>query len=59
MEKLFTMKELSEYIGMKESTIYKKLSQKTLGLEVIKIGKFNRFRKSDVEKWLDDNRSRK
>ena len=53
MEKLLTMDELSEKLSLQKSTIYKNICLGTFGLKVIKLGKFNRFKESDVNEWIN------
>ena len=50
MEKLLTVDELAEVLSVKRSTIYQ---WRHLGLiPYIKVGRFVRFRETDIQKWL-------
>lgn len=52
---LLTLDELSAYIGIKKQTLYKKIG--TPGCPpAIKIGGLLRFRVTEVEAWLDEQR---
>jgi excisionase family DNA binding protein len=51
-EKLYTIDELSKYLNIPKSTIYK-LSQKS-EIPACKIGKQLRYRKSSIDKWLSE-----
>jgi len=54
-DKLFTIDEVSAYLNIPKSTIYK-LSQ-TSKIPSIKIGKQLRFRESSIDNWLSHNES--
>ena len=47
--------EVAKYLGMTERTIYLWAQQKKL--PAFKVGSVWRFRRSDVERWLESNRS--
>ena len=51
-DKFFTLNELSQYLKIPKSTLYK-LSE-TGKIPSVKIGKQLRFRKSSLDKWLAD-----
>ncbi|MCP4568816.1 MAG: helix-turn-helix domain-containing protein [FCB group bacterium] len=51
MENLLTPQEMTDVLGIAVSTIYQWTHQEYI--PHIKIGKFVRFRKSVVEKWLE------
>lgn len=53
MEEVLTVKQVAEYFQVTEKTIYK-LSQSG-ELPGFKIGGSWRFKKSDIEKWIEDN----
>jgi excisionase family DNA binding protein len=55
-DKFFTINEVSQYLKIPKSTIYK-LSQKG-EIPSIKIGKQIRFRKSSLDKWLTEKESK-
>ncbi len=52
MDKLLNIDELSELIGVKVSTIYQWTHQEYVPF--IKLGRFLRFRESDVMRWIDE-----
>ncbi|NIS15702.1 MAG: helix-turn-helix domain-containing protein [Aliifodinibius sp.] len=45
------MQEIAEYLGVKESTIYKWTHEEYI--PHIKLGKFLRFKTRDIDKWID------
>lgn len=51
---LFSVKQLSEYLGVKPSWIYEKTHFKEIPF--IKCGRFPKFRKKEVDKWLEDRK---
>ncbi len=51
---LMTLKDLAEYLKMSDRTLYG-YAQKGL-LPGIKIGSAWRFRKADIDQWLDEQR---
>ena len=48
---LFTVKSLANYLGVSTQWVYERVHLKEI--PYIKIGKFPRFRKSDIDQWLD------
>ena len=48
---IFTTDQLAEYLGVRKQRIYDMVSQSTIPF--FKIGKYPRFKKSAVEKWID------
>ena len=56
-EKFFTLDEVSKYLNIPKSTIYK-LSQ-TVKMPSVKIGKQLRFRKSSIDSWITVKEGRK
>ena len=53
MNKLLTPDEMAEYIGVKKSTIYQWTH---IGyIPHIKMGKFVRFKLSQIDKWLESH----
>ena len=54
MERLFTVKELSDIINVRESTIYAWVSQERI--PHIKLGKKVLFDPSEIEKWVKEHR---
>lgn len=51
--KLMSPKELSEYIGVKESSLAVWRTNKTYPLPYIKVGGLIRYNKEAVDKWLE------
>ena len=51
MERLLAPKQIAEKLGVAVSTIYQWTH--TEFIPHIKVGKFVRFRESDIEKWLN------
>jgi excisionase family DNA binding protein len=54
MDELFTLQELAEYLKIAEKTLYGYAQKGTI--PGIRIGSAWRFRKTDIENWLDDLR---
>jgi prophage regulatory protein len=52
-EKFLTIKEVTEIVGFKRSTIYKFINKGKFPKQ-IKIGKASRWRLSDIQKWLQE-----
>ena len=50
MERLFTVKELADYLNVKVSTIYRWVHEGYL--RPVKLGRFLRFRESAIEAWV-------
>jgi len=48
---LFSVETLSKYLSVSTQWVYERVHMKEIPF--IKMGKFPRFRKSDIEKWLD------
>jgi len=51
-DKVLTVKDLSEYLKVSPQWVYERVSLKEIPYS--KIGKFPRFRKRKIDKWLDD-----
>lgn len=51
MEKLLTIEELAEYLGVRVQTIYKWTHQEYIPFT--KVGKLLRFREGDITRWLE------
>ncbi len=52
--RLLDIDEVADYLGIPKNTLYKwRVDGK--GPRAIKVGKHLRFRRSDVETWLDQN----
>ena len=50
-EGLFTVKTLAEYLGTSTKWVYERVQLKEI--PYIKVGKHIRFRKSEIDRWLD------
>lgn len=50
-DQLFTVKSLAEYLAVSDQWVYERIQRHEI--PVLKVGKFPRFKKSDIEKWLD------
>jgi excisionase family DNA binding protein len=51
---IFDVKGLSEYLKVDTSWIYKHVSLKSI--PHFKVGKYTRFRKKDIEKWIESHK---
>ena len=54
-EEIMTLKEVAQYLKMKERTIYKWAQNGKI--PAIKLGSTWRFRKEEVNAWLEKNRN--
>jgi excisionase family DNA binding protein len=54
-DRLMTVEELAEYLGLPVATIYKQRSEGT-GPPGMRLGKYVRFKRSEVEAWLETKR---
>lgn len=52
-DKLFTVESLAQYLGVKKQWVYEKVHLKEI--PYFKVGKFPRFRKSDIDSWLQSS----
>lgn len=52
VDRLMTLPELAEFLGVPPTTLYA-WRQKRTGPRASRVGKHLRYRRSDVEKWLD------
>jgi excisionase family DNA binding protein len=50
-ESLFTVKTLAEYLRVSQQWVSERIQRHEI--PYIKIGKFPRFKKSDIHRWLD------
>jgi len=50
-ESLFTVKSLAKYLEVSDQWIYERIQKAEI--PVIKVGKFPRFKKSDIDDWLN------
>ena len=55
MNRLLTIDETKRYLRVKKSTIYSWANKGKI--PAIKIGKFWRFKKEDIDKWLEEKRN--
>ncbi len=53
MKKLYTIEELSEYLSIKESTIYQWTHLRKI--PYIKVGRFLRFDSEEIDDWVAGN----
>jgi len=53
-ERALTIKELAKYLNVTERTIYNLLERGEL--PGFKVGANWRFRKEDIDKWIEDNK---
>jgi excisionase family DNA binding protein len=51
-ERLLTVKELAEYLGVPVTTVYQ-WNHLGVGPRYFRVGKYTRFRPDDVEEWLE------
>lgn len=51
-DNLLDVEAVVKYTGLKESWIYQRSYNGTLPFPVIKTGKYLKFRRSDIDKWL-------
>jgi len=54
-EQLMTIKEVADYLNITESTIY--TWAQTGKLPAFRVGRLWRFRRSDLDAWLEANRN--
>lgn len=50
---ILTLKELAQYLKVGEQWVYQKVYQRSIPF--YKIGKYTRFRKSEIDQWLQEN----
>jgi excisionase family DNA binding protein len=48
---LFTVESLAEYLGVSKRWVYERIHLKEI--PYAKVGKFPRFRKSKIDRWID------
>lgn len=48
---LMTPQQAADYLGIKLSTIYQMSMRRQI--PIVKIGRLNRFRRQDLDKWID------
>ena len=49
---IFNLKELSEYLNVPESWVYRQTCDHNI--PYYKLGRYNRFKKSEIDKWLEE-----
>ena len=52
MKELLTIDEISEYLGIKKSTLYSKVERREIPF--YKIGHLIRFRKAEIDAWMEN-----
>lgn len=55
MEKLMTLEEVADYLRLSKDTVYRLAN--TGKLPASKVGNQWRFRRGDVDEWLDTNKN--
>ncbi len=55
MKEFLTIDELSEYLGIKKSSLYAKVERKEI--PYYKVGRLVRFKKSDIDPWMEKFKS--
>ena len=55
-EKLMTPQEVAEYLAVPQRNLYRWRAEGT-GPRAAKVGKHLRYRRADVERWLDEQAS--
>ncbi len=55
-ERLLTVEEVAEWLGVPVGTIYA-WRYRSIGPASYKVGRYVRFRRGDVERWLEDQRT--
>ena len=50
---LWTYKQASEYLGVKQGTLRSWVSRRQI--DNVKLGRLVRFRKSDLDRWIEQN----
>ena len=56
VQSLMTIKQVAEYLQLGPTTIYNYAQKRKI--PGIKVGRNWRFRREDIESWLEDNRRR-
>lgn len=52
---LMTVEEVAKYLKVEESTVYTWARKRNI--PAIKIGRFWRFRKEDIDRWLEERKN--
>ncbi len=55
MKEFLTIDEVSEYLGIKKSSLYAKVERKEI--PYYKVGRLVRFKKSDIDPWMEKFKS--
>jgi excisionase family DNA binding protein len=53
-DRLYSVKSLAKYLGVSDQWVYERIKFKEI--PHIKIGKFPRFKKADINKWLEEQK---
>ena len=53
MEKLWTVEELAEFVGVPATTLYHWRGEGK-GPKAIRVGRYLRYPEGEIEKWLDE-----
>lgn len=53
MNKLLTMDQASEYLGISKLTLYGWVSARKVGF--IKVGRLVKFKQTELDKWIDQH----
>ena len=54
-ERLLSVEDICQYLGLSRDTVYKWIENK--GLPAYRLGRLWKFKKEDVDKWLEQNAS--
>jgi len=52
---LMDVRSLASFLGVEPSWVYKQVRQS--GIPFFKVGKYTRFRRSDIERWIERNKN--
>ncbi len=55
-DEILTVDEVAAYLKLAPKTVYKLVSNKQI--PAFRVGKFWRFKKTEIEKWIQDNLAR-
>lgn len=55
IKEYLNIKELSEYLGIKKSSLYDKVHRKEIPF--YKIGRLVRFKKEEIDEWMSKNKN--
>lgn len=54
-ERLLTISEVAEWLGVSKGWVYDHVTRKQPSLPCIKIGELTRFRRADIEKFIEQH----